>query len=150
MNLDLKKNKIMFLRIVSIITLALSIAISCSSESESKNSEISSENGTAVISFSKLEHDFGKVTEGEKVACVFKFTNTGDGDLLINSATTSCGCAVPKFDKKPIKPGNSGTLEVVFDSSNYEGKQTKTVTVRSNASSKVMVLRVIAQVENNK
>ena len=150
MNLDLKKNRNMFLKIVSIITLALSLAISCSSESESKNDETLSSKGTAIISFSKVEHDFGKITEGEKVACVFKFTNTGDGDLVINSATTSCGCTVPKFDKKPIKPGNSGTLEVVFDSSKYDGKQSKTVTVRSNASSKVMVLRVVAQVEKNK
>ena len=60
--------------------------------------------GTPVISFNNLEYNFGKILEGEKVACIFKFENTGDGDLVINTATTSCGCTVPRFDDQPIKP----------------------------------------------
>ena len=61
--------------------------------------------GKPIIEFSSMEHDFGKIEEGEKVACVFTFQNKGDSDLLITSASTSCGCTVPDFDNKPVPPG---------------------------------------------
>lgn len=101
---------------------------------------------TAVISFREYEHDFGKVTEGEKVACIFTFENTGKGPLVISSVTSSCGCTVPKYDKKPIAAGNTGIVEVVFNSSGYNGKQNKTITVRSNASKSIVLLKISVEV----
>ena len=41
-------------------------------------------------------------------------------------------------------------MEVVFDSYRREGIQTKTITVRSNATVKVVVLRIIAEVWRNR
>ena len=108
-----------------------------------------SSNDTAKISFNEYEHDFGKIEEGEKVACVFTFKNKGNGSLVIGLATTSCGCTVPKYDNKPIAPGGTGSLEVVFDSSGRNGKQTKTITVRSNASKPIVLLRITAEVISN-
>ena len=102
--------------------------------------------GTAFISFQSPEHDFGKVRAGEKVGCIFSYTNTGDADLVITSATASCGCTVPKYDKKPVRPGGSGTIEVVFDTSGRESLQTKTVVVQSNAGNNLVILRIIADV----
>jgi hypothetical protein len=96
--------------------------------------------------FKEYEHDFGKVTEGEKVGYIFTFENKGTEDLIITSATTSCGCTVPKFDKKPVRPGDTGNLEVVFDTSGRNGIQTKTVTVKSNASIPVVLLKITAEV----
>ena len=123
------------------------LLVSCNVKEKGADAEQENEDGVPVMDFVTLEHDFGDITEGEKVACVFKFTNSGDADLLISSVTTSCGCTIPDFDKKPVQPGDSGTIEVLFDSSYREGAQTKTVTVRSNASVKVMVLRITAEVE---
>lgn len=105
--------------------------------------------GTAEIVFREYEHDFGKVAEGEKVAYVFTFDNKGTGDLIVRYATTSCGCTVPKYDTKPIPPGGSGTMEVVFDTSEKSGKQTKTITVKSNASKPVVLLKITAEVLTN-
>ncbi|HYW94673.1 MAG TPA: DUF1573 domain-containing protein [Bacteroidales bacterium] len=85
------------------------------------------------ISFTTTEHDFGKVTEGEKVGWYFTFHNTGGSDLLITNASASCGCTVPGYDREPVPPGSEGTVKVVFDSSGREGKQFKTVTIESNA-----------------
>jgi hypothetical protein len=102
--------------------------------------------GTAVLTFAAPEHSFGTVMEGEKVGCIFTFTNTGDADLVISSASASCGCTVPKFDKKPVPPGRSGTIEVIFDTSGREGVQTKTVVVQSNAENNLVILRIIADV----
>jgi hypothetical protein len=105
--------------------------------------------GIAEIVFREYEHDFGKVTEGEKVAYVFTFDNKGTGDLIVKYATTSCGCTVPKYDTKPISPGGSGSMEVVFDTSEKNGMQTKTITVKSNASKPVVLLKITAEVVTN-
>jgi len=102
--------------------------------------------GTAIITFTSPEHDFGRVGAGEKVGCIFSYTNTGDADLVITSASASCGCTVPKYDKKPVPPGGSGTIEVVFDTSGREGLQTKTVVVQSNAENNLVILRIIAEI----
>ncbi|MGM0666713.1 MAG: DUF1573 domain-containing protein [Bacteroidota bacterium] len=102
--------------------------------------------GKPIIEFSSMEHDFGKIEEGEKVACVFTFQNKGDSDLLITSASTSCGCTVPDFDNKPVPPGENGRVEVVFDSSFRNGAQSKTITIRSNAVKPVVILKIKAEV----
>jgi hypothetical protein len=123
------------------------LLISCAGKGNEENSNsLSGDNGRPVLSFDKIEHDFGTITEGENVGTIFRFTNSGDGPLIIGSATTSCGCTVPKFSNKPVAPGESGTLEVVFDSSHREGKQTKTISVRSNAEPQVVVLRITADI----
>lgn len=106
--------------------------------------------GKPVIEFSKIVHDFGRIQEGEKVACVFTFENKGDADLLIKSATTSCGCTVPEFDDKPVPPGGSGNVEVVFDSAYRTGTQNKTIVIRSNASRPAVVLKIKAEIITKK
>ena len=101
---------------------------------------------TAKIIFDAYEHDFGRIEEGEKVGCIFTFKNEGDRPLVINSVVTSCGCTVPKYSTKPMAPGEDGTLEVEFNSSGYNGLQTKTITVRSNASKPVVLLTIKGEV----
>ena len=111
----------------------------------------SADTGTVKIVFGEYEHDFGKVSEGEKVSYVFKFENRGTSNLVLASATTSCGCTVPEYDTKPIAPGGTGNLEVVFDTSGRNGRQTKTITVKSNANTPVVLLKITAEVvESNR
>jgi hypothetical protein len=105
--------------------------------------------GFSEISFREYQHDFGNVTEGEKISYVFTFENKGKADLVIISATTSCGCTVPKYDTKPIPPGENGTLEVVFDTSGRNGMQTKAITVKTNALKPVVLLKITADVVTN-
>jgi len=112
----------------------------------SEKSALTAEKDNTEISFNEYEYDFGKITEGEKVAHIFTFQNEGPGRLVISSASTSCGCTVTKYDKNPIPAGKGGSLEVVFNSSGRSGIQTKTVTVRSNAKTKVVVLKITAEV----
>ena len=100
----------------------------------------------AEISFMEYEYDFGKITEGEKVAHIFAFVNKGPGNLVIESASTSCGCTVPKYDRSPIPSGKGGNLEVVFDSNGRNGIQTKTISVRSNSKTEVVILKITADV----
>lgn len=142
----MKKTGILFLGIITLF--ATGCANSTGKDAIKSSSDPDSGTG-AIISFSEYEHDFGKVAEGEKIAYVFGFENHGTSDLVIRSALTTCGCTVPKYDEKPISPGKSGTLEVVFDTSGRSGKQTKTITVRSNASTPAVILKITAEVVTN-
>lgn len=98
------------------------------------------------IEFEEEVHDFGKVIQGEKVTYGFKFKNTGKTDMLISNVSTSCGCAVTKYPKIPIQPGEEKILYVSFDSEGRKGFQNKSITVISNTQPNTKVLRIKARV----
>lgn len=100
----------------------------------------------AVIDFKKNSHDFGKVEHGEVLEYTFVFTNTGKSDLVIYSATASCGCTVPEYDKNLIVPGQQGKVKIVFNTRGFRGAQSKAITITSNASNSVMTLFVTANI----
>lgn len=88
--------------------------------------------GAPVISFSKTEHDFGTINEGDIVETNFKFKNTGKSALIITNAVGSCGCTVPEWPKEPIPVGEEGQIKVKFNSSGKPNNQRKTVTLTTN------------------
>jgi hypothetical protein len=135
-------------RIILLSLVMITLLLSQCGNQGRKNTSVSPEGdtGTVKIVFSEYEHNFGKVSEGEKVSYVFKFENQGSANLVITSATTTCGCTVPEYDSKPISPGGTGNLEVVFDTSGRNGMQTKTITVKSNAKPSVVLLKITAEV----
>ena len=98
--------------------------------------------GKANIAFENTELNFGEIRAGEKVKHTFKFKNTGNAPLVIESASPSCGCTVPDYPKTPIQPNTSGEILIEFDSSGKDGKQDKTVTVKSNAETPSIVLNI--------
>ncbi len=99
-----------------------------------------------VMEFEKDFHDFGRVIQGEKVSYGFRFTNSGESDLIISGVSTSCGCTVPDFPKVPVKPGESQKIDVKFDSEGRRGFQNKTITISSNAQPATQVIRIKAEV----
>ncbi len=99
-----------------------------------------------IITFEKDVHDFGRVIQGEKVSCNFKFKNTGKSDLIISQVSSSCGCTVTKFPKKPIKPGAEGKITVTFDSEGRKGIQNKAVTVVTNCQPPAVIVRIKASI----
>jgi hypothetical protein len=99
-----------------------------------------------ILEFDETEHHFGRVYEGEQVGWFFRFRNKGKKDLLILNAFSSCGCTVPDYNKKPVRPGEEGMIKVVFDSNGRSGTQTKTVTIESNARNKIVTLNVTAEI----
>ena len=101
-----------------------------------------------VLEFEQDTHDFGKITEGEKIQYAFKFKNVGTGDLLIRSANGSCGCTVPEWPHEPVHPGESGVINITFNSSGKHGMQHKTVTLISNTIPNTKVLNITGEVAN--
>ena len=130
-----KTKEILFLFVVLFVSVALA---NCTDSKESTNEDAGKENiekgGLAEISFTQTVHDFGKVTEGEKVGWYFYFTNTGGQDLIIQNVSSSCGCTVPDYSKEPVPPGGEGSIKVIYNSTGRNGFDTKYVTVVSNAS----------------
>ncbi len=125
-----------------IIALAIGL-VSCANESSDtvnadvvNNSLTASEggevSGAPVMEFEKEIFDFGTIAQGEKVNFIYKFTNTGDADLIISSAKGSCGCTVPDWPKQPIAPGEVSEIKVVFNSDGKSGNQHKDVSINAN------------------
>ena len=111
-------------------------------------SSIQKESNYAEITFDRVFHDFGMVSEGEIVKTIFKFTNTSENDLYIVDAMGSCGCTVPKYPKNvPIKPGETGEIEVNFDTNGRPDLQQKMVKVSANTPNGGQLLRIQAFVE---
>ncbi|MCW3089699.1 MAG: hypothetical protein JWP81_768 [Ferruginibacter sp.] len=87
---------------------------------------------TTVVQLIDSLYNFGKVTEGEKVTYNFRFKNVGTKPMVITSTSASCGCTVPEKPEKPILPGETSFIKVVFNSQGKVGPNQKTVTVMAN------------------
>lgn len=94
--------------------------------------EMAAQDTTTVQIIDSL-YNFGTATEGEKVTYNFRFKNTGKKPLIITNTTASCGCTVPEKPEKPIFPGETAFIKVVFNSKGKVGHNEKTITVTSNA-----------------
>lgn len=87
----------------------------------------------AQIVFQESEHNFGDISQGDKVSYTFNFENTGNEPLIISNVITTCGCTAPSWPREPIAPGESAKIDVVFNSAGKMGVQNKIITVVSNA-----------------
>lgn len=96
-------------------------------------SAVEKKNGP-VITFKTKTHDFGDITQGDKVEYTFHFANTGNEPLIITNVQVTCGCTTPKgWPREPVAPGGEGDITVSFNTQGKSGKQNKPVTVVSNA-----------------
>ncbi len=102
-----------------------------------------------ILEFKQDFFDFGLILEGEVVVHKYEFTNTGKTPLIISNVSTTCGCTVPTYSKAPVAPGESGYIEVSFDSHNRSGIQNKTVSVLANTQPNVTEITFVAEVESN-
>lgn len=122
---------------------------------QSQNSANTNADSTALaedihgprIKFDTALFNFGNILQGEQVSTVFRFTNVGDENLILQRVETSCGCTVPEYDREPVAPGESGSIRVRFDSDGKEGQQYKTVKVISNCKDNIFDLVVTGMVE---
>jgi Protein of unknown function (DUF1573) len=105
-------------------------------------------NGPAMT-FEKTEMDYGTIAQGSDPLRKFKFKNTGTQPLKIKSAQGSCGCTVPKFKDDDIQPGETGEIEVRYDT-NRIGPFTKSVTLTTNEATPTRILMIKGTVNEKK
>lgn len=62
--------------------------------------------------------------------------------VVILDVVTTCGCTVPQFTKRPIRPGEKTTVKVTIDPANRPGAFTKELGVYSSERKKVATLTI--------
>jgi hypothetical protein len=85
--------------------------------------------------------DYGTIQIDADGLRVFKFKNVGKSPLVIQRIQSSCGCTVPKKPEGPIMPGETGEIEVKYNT-HTPGGFSKAITVYSNASEPTKMLRI--------
>lgn len=76
---------------------------------------------------------FGKKKEGFIVMDSFKVTNTGTEPYLISNVRTACDCAVFKYPKFPVFPGETATIRAEFNTTGKAGLATTGVIIYDNS-----------------
>ncbi|MFN5912161.1 MAG: DUF1573 domain-containing protein [Bacteroidota bacterium] len=105
-------------------------------------------NSLTSMTFDKMLHKFGKVKVDTDNKVTFVVTNSGKNPLIIEDVAVSCGCTTAEKPEKPIAPGKSEKISVVFHPKPGQLKeQKKSITVTANTDPKIVVLEIEAFVE---
>jgi len=75
------------------------------------------------LTFTRLVHDFGRISDVHKQPCRFPFTNTGDERLVISDIKASCGCTATSLSTREFAPGEGAALEVVYTPGGRAGRR---------------------------
>ena len=118
------------------ILISITLLISFFIFSQEKQSEIKFE--ATTIDYGEVEFE----SDGKRV---FKFKNVGTAPLIFKRISSSCGCTIPKKPEKPIEPGNSGEIEVEYDTKRV-GIFMKAISVVSNSKNSSIILRIKGEV----
>lgn len=130
---------------VSVLFLLVSFIISCGNKTQKKDLE--KVFGETEINFEEEIIDFGEIKAGEIVIKNFVFTNSGKHPLLIEAINSDCGCLKFLYKKVAVKPGETGNIEVEFNSDGLWGKQYKTIEFDANCK-EPKHLAIFANVKN--
>jgi hypothetical protein len=133
------------------LILAL-LAGSCLPRSKDSQNTISGrKNESSLPAFENKEeiHNFGKLVAGEMAVYTFSFRNAGAGNLDIVKTETGCSCLTVEPGEKLIKPGETGTIKVIFNTSGLYGRQFQTCRIFSSCEGITMDIGVTADVVND-
>ncbi len=101
-----------------------------------------------TMSFDKMVHDFGNIKVDTDNNATFVVTNTGKNPLIIEDVSVSCGCTTAEKPEKPIAPGKSDKISVIFHPKPGQLKeQKKSIAITANTNPKVVSLDIKAFVK---
>ena len=104
-----------------------------------------SQENQADIKFEETIIDYGEVEFESDGKRIFKFKNIGNAPLVFQRISSSCGCTIPKKPEKPIEPGETGEIEVEYDTKRV-GLFMKAISVITNSKNPSTVLRIKGEV----
>ncbi|MBP6025584.1 DUF1573 domain-containing protein [Ferruginibacter sp.] len=102
---------------------------------------------TTTVQLIDSAFDFGTIAQGEKVEYNYRFKNTGTNPLIIFKAEATCGCTIPEKPEKPLMPGETGVIKVVFNSAGKKDHQSKDITVTANTTPEFPILKLTGTVK---
>lgn len=119
-----------------LIALIAGLMASCGADSADQNSSglatAAQPGALTTIQWLDSAKNLGKINEGQQLQISFRFKNSGDKPLVIQSVRPACGCTVADFPKEPIAPGKEGQITGAFDSKGREGLQHKDIYISAN------------------
>lgn len=129
------------------LLLTCMLAMSFGLQTRAQDTESETSGKYPAITFEKTTHNFGLFDkEHGKQVCWFKFTNTGDKELVILSATASCGCTDPEVPEQAIMPGMSDSIKVTYSgATNRPGVFRKTIMLKTNTKEKTAYLYITGE-----
>ena len=91
--------------------------------------------GKARLCLHEKSHNFGDVARrGGDLVYEFRFTNEGEAPLVLTRVVTSCSCLKAHFQRRPVAPGETGTIRIVYEPQKSEpGVFNKVIQIYSNA-----------------
>ena len=98
------------------------------------------------VELPETEKDFGIVPLNEKREYIFKLVNRGDKPLVVYDVATSCGCTKAEYDKKPVRPGETMDLKVIYNAED-KGRFRKNLTVYCNVEDSPLKLTIVGTVK---
>lgn len=123
--------------LIFLVVVAALVGVGTAQAKKNKN------DGEGKIDFTEKVYDFGKIKEnGGLVTHEFKFTNNGDGNLVILKAAAECGCTRPSYSDAPVAPGKFGKLKVSYNPKGRLGSFEKVVTVTATGSPRKVRLKI--------
>src|SRR5690606_8116290 len=93
---------------------------------------ITKDSSYAKMQFQKEIHDFGASKKGDVLMWEFKFTNTGDEVLEVDSITGDDDHLIYELSQSVFNPGESGSILVSWDTSGDTGITYKRLVVNAN------------------
>lgn len=82
------------------------------------------------IEFDITNKDLGTInSNGDIYKIEYSFINKNKKPVAISHISTSCGCAVPVYDKKPIPANGNGKISISFNPVGIEGFFNKHISV---------------------
>jgi hypothetical protein len=97
-------------------------------------------NDDGQVRWHKATQDLGAVLFNKTVDMEFKFTNVSKHPVVITRVVPSCGCTVPKYDERPILPGQEGVIRATFKGDS-RGAFNKKITVLMDVGTYELFLR---------
>lgn len=83
----------------------------------------------AVKMFQPTSHDFGTVARGSKAQFRFQVKNIYEEDAHISGVRSSCGCTTPHVSKADLKSFETAEVIADFNTRDFLGHKTATLTV---------------------
>ncbi|MBS1731099.1 MAG: DUF1573 domain-containing protein [Bacteroidetes bacterium] len=81
-----------------------------------------------MVSFSELDHDFGKIPYGKPVEYSVTMKNISSKPIGIKDVVKSCGCTTPEWSAGPYAAGDTFNVKLGF-SGYADGSFSKLVTI---------------------
>lgn len=89
----------------------------------------------ARLRFLEPTYDFGDIArKGGDLEHEFAFVNEGKAPLVLVRVITSCSCLKANFSKRPVAPGERGTVRITYEPHKREpGVFNKVIQIYSNS-----------------